>query len=144
MAVVYGIVISMLTIDLGFKKLYGVFIESGISSGAVMFVTATAHGSVANTFAYESLADEVLKPITHAVLGPTDVLVVVNIVLIIANTFLDGIAMMFIIVPLFLQAIQVLGIDPIHFAMVVINCRGIGQHTPPVGAALFITMSSLV
>jgi len=139
MAVVYGIVISMFYYrTLGFKKLYGVFIESGILSGAVMFVTATAH-VLGYTFAYESLADEVLKPITHAALGPTMFLVVVSIVLIIAGTFLDGIAMMYIIVPLFLPAIQVLGIDPIHFAMVVIICWGIGQQTPPVGAALFIT-----
>jgi C4-dicarboxylate transporter DctM subunit len=138
-AVVYGIVISMFYYrTLGFKKLYGVFIESGILSGAVMFVTATAH-VLGYTFAYESLADEVLKPITHAALGPTMFLVVVSIVLIIAGTFLDGIAMIFIIVPLFLPAIQVLGIDPIHFAMVVIICWGIGQQTPPVGAALFIT-----
>lgn len=59
--------------------------------------------------------------------------------MIIAGTFLDGIAMIFIIVPLFLPAVKLLGIDPIHFGMVVVLCWGIGQQTPPVGAALFIT-----
>jgi len=138
-AVVYGIVVSVFYYrTLGLKKLYGVFVESGILSGAVMFVTATAH-VLGYTFAYESLADEVLKPIAQAALSPTMFLVVVSVVLIVAGTFLDGIAMMFIIVPLFLPAIHLLGIDPIHFAMVVIICWGIGQQTPPVGAALFIT-----
>jgi len=138
-AVVYGIVVSVFYYrTLGIKKLYGVFVESGILSGAVMFVTATAH-VLGYTFAYESLADEVLKPIAQAAMSPTMFLVVVSFVLIVAGTFLDGIAMMFIIVPLFLPAIQLLGIDPIHFAMVVIICWGIGQQTPPVGAALFIT-----
>ena len=138
-AVVYGIVVSVFYYrTLGLKKLYGVFVESGILSGSVMFVTATAH-VLGYTFAYESLADEMLKPIAQAALSPTMFLVVVSFVLIVAGTFLDGIAMMIIIVPLFLPAIRLLGIDPIHFAMVVIICWGIGQQTPPVGAALFIT-----
>ena len=50
-----------------------------------------------------------------------------------------GIAMIFIVVPLFFPAVQLLGIDPVHFGMVVVLCWGIGQQTPPVGAALFIT-----
>ncbi|HAR53181.1 MAG TPA: TRAP transporter large permease, partial [Roseovarius nubinhibens] len=49
------------------------------------------------------------------------------------------IAMIFIIVPLFFPATEMLGIDPVHFGMVVVLCWGIGQQTPPVGAALFIT-----
>ena len=49
------------------------------------------------------------------------------------------IAMIFIVVPLFFPAVQLLGIDPVHFGMVVVLCWGIGQQTPPVGAALFIT-----
>ena len=64
---------------------------------------------------------------------------VLSAVLIVAGTFLDGIAMMFIIVPLFMPVITLLGIDPVHFGMVVVICWGIGQQTPPVGAALFIT-----
>ncbi len=60
-------------------------------------------------------------------------------VLVVAGTFLNGIAMMFIFVPLFLPVVSLLDIDPVHFGMVVIICWGIGQQTTPVGAALFIT-----
>lgn len=138
-AVVYGILVSVLYYrTLGLRDLYGVFVESAVLSGAVMLVTATAH-VMGYTFTYEQLADAVLGPIAESELGPTAFLAVASIVFIIAGTFLDGIAMMFIIVPLFLPIIQVLGIDPVHFAMVVIICWGIGQQTPPVGAALFIT-----
>ncbi len=138
-AVVYGILVSVFYYrTLGLKQLYDVFVESAVLSGAVMLVTATAH-VLGYTFAYESLADAVLGPIAEADLTATVFLVVASLVLIVAGTFLDGIAMMFIIVPLFMPAIELLGIDPVHFAMVVIICWGIGQQTPPVGAALFIT-----
>ncbi len=138
-AVVYGIVISMVYYrSIGFRDLYDTFVEAAVLSGAVMLVTATAH-VMGYTFTYQSLADVVLGPIAATEMSPTVFLLVVSLVFIVAGTFLDGIAMMFIIVPLFYPAVQLLGIDPIHFGMVVVLCWGIGQQTPPVGAALFIT-----
>jgi C4-dicarboxylate transporter DctM subunit len=138
-AVVYGILISMIYYrSLTPRDLYETFAEASVLSGAVMLVTATAH-VLGYTFTYEELADSLLVPIAQAQMAPTTFLVVLSIVLIVAGTFLDGIAMMFIIVPLFLPAVKLLGIDPIHFGMVVVICWGIGQQTPPVGAALFIT-----
>jgi C4-dicarboxylate transporter DctM subunit len=138
-AVVYGILISVTYYrTLTLKSLYETFTEAAVLSGAVMLVTATAH-VLGFTFTYEQLADTLLVPIAEAEMTPTMFLVVLSLVLILAGTFLDGIAMMFIVVPLFLPAVKLLGIDPIHFGMVVVICWGIGQQTPPVGAALFIT-----
>ena len=138
-AVVYGLLVSMLyyrTVSL--RDLYETFKEAAVLSGAVMLVTATAH-VLGFTFTYQGLADAVLEPVLAFEMTPTVFLLVVSLVFIIAGTFLDGIAMMFIIVPLFYPAAKLLGIDPIHFGMVVVLCWGIGQQTPPVGAALFIT-----
>jgi C4-dicarboxylate transporter DctM subunit len=91
------------------------------------------------TFTYENLGEVILRPIAEMDLGPVAFLFLLSLVLIVAGTFLDGIAMMFIVVPLFLPAIHFVGVDPLQFGMVVILCWGIGQQTPPVGAALFIT-----
>jgi C4-dicarboxylate transporter DctM subunit len=138
-AVVYGILISVIYYrTLTLRTLYETFAEAAVLSGAVMLVTATAH-VLGFTFTYEQLADTLLVPIAEAEMTPTMFLVVLSLVLVVAGTFLDGIAMMFIVVPLFLPAVKLLGIDPIHFGMVVVICWGIGQQTPPVGAALFIT-----
>jgi len=138
-AVVYGIFISVIFYrSLSLRDLYETFVEAAVLSGAVMLVTATAH-VLGYTFTYQSLADTILKPIAETEMSPVVFLLVLSVILIIAGTFLDGIAMMFIIVPLFFPAVQLLGIDPIHFGMVVVLCWGIGQQTPPVGAALFIT-----
>ena len=138
-AVVYGIVVSTVFYrSLSLHRLYSTFVEAAVLSGAVMLVTATAH-VLGFTFTYQSLADSLLGPIAEAEMSPTLFLIVLSLVLIVAGTFLDGIAMMFIIVPLFYPVVTLLGIDPVHFGMVVVLCWGIGQQTPPVGAALFIT-----
>ena len=138
-AVVYGIFIGTVYYrTLTWRKLYTTFTEAAVLSGAVMLVTATAH-VLGYAFTYEQVADSLLTPIAQMQMTPTMFLVVLSLVLIVAGTFLDGIAMIYIVVPLFFPAVMLLGIDPIHFGMVVVICWGIGQQTPPVGAALFIT-----
>lgn len=138
-AVVYGILVGVCYYrTLNTRILYETFCEAAVLSGAVMFVTATAH-VMGYAFTFEQLADGLLGPIARMDMSPVTFLIVLSVVLIIAGTFLDGIAMIFIVVPLFFPAVQLLGIDPVHFGMVVVLCWGIGQQTPPVGAALFIT-----
>ena len=138
-AVVYGIVIAMLWYrTLNLRGLYIALAESAVMTGAVMLVTATAH-VLGYTFTYQNLGQTVLGPLLRHELSPIMFLLLLSVVMIVAGTVLDGIAMMFIIVPLFLPAAVALGVDPLQFAMVVILCWGIGQQTPPVGAALFIT-----
>jgi len=138
-AVVYGILLAALwyrSLTLG--QLYQAFAESAVLTGAVMLVTATAH-VLGFTFTYENLGTLLIEPLTRFALTPFTLLLVLSAVMILAGTFLDGIAMMFIVVPLFMPAAAALGVDPLQFGMVVILCWGIGQQTPPVGAALFIT-----
>lgn len=138
-AVVYGIFVGMFYYrTLKLRVLYQTFCEAAVLSGAVMLVTATAH-VMGFAFTFEQLADSILAPLAQMDMSPILFLIMLSAIMIIAGTFLDGIAMIFIIVPLFLPAVKLLGIDPIHFGMVVVLCWGIGQQTPPVGAALFIT-----
>ncbi|RKF13601.1 TRAP transporter large permease [Roseovarius spongiae] len=138
-AVVYGVAVGMFYYrTLTPRLLYRTLCEAAVLSGAVMLVTAAAH-VMGFAFTYEQLAQSILKPLAELEVTPVMFLVLLSVVMIVAGTFLDGIAMIFIIVPLFFPAINQLGIDPVHFGMVVVLCWGIGQQTPPVGAALFIT-----
>jgi C4-dicarboxylate transporter DctM subunit len=138
-AVVYGIAVAAFWYrSLTWRRLYQAFAESAVMTGAVMLVTATAH-VLGFTFTYENLGEAMLAPLASLEVTSVTFLLLLSVVMIVAGTFLDGIAMMYIIVPLFLPAATTLGIDPLQFGMVVILCWGIGQQTPPVGAALFIT-----
>lgn len=138
-AVVYGAAVGMFYYrTLTPRLLYQTLCEAAVLSGAVMMVTAAAH-VMGFAFTYEQLADSILRPLAELDVSPVMFLILLSVIMIIAGTFLDGIAMIFIIVPLFFPAVELLGIHPVHFGMVVVLCWGIGQQTPPVGAALFIT-----
>jgi len=65
-------------------------------------------------------------------------LLLVNILLLVLGTFMDVAPMLLICTPIFLPVIKTLGIDPVHFGMVMILNLGIGLITPPVGPTLFV------
>ena len=65
-------------------------------------------------------------------------LFLVNILLLLLGTFMDLAPMLLICTPIFLPVIKALGIDPVHFGMVMILNLGIGLITPPVGPTLFV------
>jgi tripartite ATP-independent transporter DctM subunit len=65
-------------------------------------------------------------------------LLMVNILLLVLGTFMDVAPMLLICTPIFLPVIKTLGIDPVHFGMVMILNLGIGLITPPVGPTLFV------
>ena len=65
-------------------------------------------------------------------------LFLVNVLLLILGTFMDLAPMLLICTPIFLPVIKTLGIDPVHFGMIMILNLGIGLVTPPVGPPLFV------
>ena len=65
-------------------------------------------------------------------------LILVNIVFLIAGCFLDSTSALYIFVPLFMPVALNLGIDPIHFGVVIIVNLAIGLFTPPVGMNLYV------
>ncbi len=65
-------------------------------------------------------------------------LLMVNVLLLVLGTFMDLAPMLLICTPIFMPVILKLGIDPVHFGMVMILNLGIGLITPPVGPTLFV------
>jgi tripartite ATP-independent transporter DctM subunit len=72
-------------------------------------------------------------------LGPVGFLIVVNIFLLIFGIFIEPLPGVMVLVPILAPVAAKLGIDPIHFAMVVIFNLTLGMITPPVGGLLFVT-----
>jgi C4-dicarboxylate transporter, DctM subunit len=71
-------------------------------------------------------------------LSPVTFLLIVNITLLVLGCVLEGITILLIIVPIFIPAAQALGIDMVHFGVVVVVNIMIGLITPPYGLLLFI------
>jgi TRAP-type C4-dicarboxylate transport system permease large subunit len=66
-------------------------------------------------------------------------LLVVNVILLVVGCFMEALAAMLILVPIFAPAAAQLGIDPIQFGLVFVLNLMIGTVTPPVGVVLFVT-----
>jgi tripartite ATP-independent transporter DctM subunit len=82
----------------------------------------------------QQLAD-LLKSITE---NPLLLLLLINIVLLLLGTFMDMAPLIIITTPIFLPMAQDLGMDPVHFGIMLLLNLGIGLVTPPVGSVLFV------
>jgi len=67
---------------------------------------------------------------------------VINIILLILGCFMEGIAIILLTVPIFMPVVTQLGVDPVHFGLIITLNSMVGLLTPPVGMVLY-TMSSI-
>ena len=93
-------------------------------------------------FGYMMAILQIPAKATQFFLGVSDnkyvFLLMVNVLLLILGTFMDLAPMLLICTPIFMPVILKLGIDPVHFGMIMILNLGIGLITPPVGPTLFV------
>lgn len=140
-AVVYALLLSAVVYrDLSLGSFYGALKESALITGSVMLVIAVA-SLLGWVLAYARIPQKLVDPVLGLTTSPILFMWLVSAVLIIAGVFMHGTAMLVVLAPLFLPLVARLGIHPLQFAMVFIMCWGIGQQTPPVASALFITCS---
>ncbi|NLN17324.1 MAG: TRAP transporter large permease [Firmicutes bacterium] len=140
-AVVYAFLLGALVYKaFDAKRLFKILLTSAETTGSVMIVIAVA-SLLGWILAYARIPQLLVGPFLNMTSNPTAFMWVASVILIIAGTFLHGTAMLVIIVPLLGAVAKAMAIDPIQFGMVVILNWGIGQQTPPVGSALFITCS---
>jgi len=80
--------------------------------------------------------------ITAALTSFTDsrivILLCINILLLVLGTLMDMAALLLILTPILLPVVKAVGVDPVHFGMIMIVNLGIGLITPPVGTVLFV------
>ena len=80
--------------------------------------------------------------ITAADFGALGFLLMMNVVLLIVGCFLDGFTILTIVTPLLIPTVRALGIDPVHFAIVLTLNIEIAAVTPPIGLNLFVLSNS--
>jgi C4-dicarboxylate transporter DctM subunit len=96
----------------------------------------------ANVFAWilarERIPQDVAEAVVAMGLSPIVLLLLLNVVLLILGMILDASAILILVTPVVVPALGAVGIDPVHFGVVMIVNMMIGMLTPPVGMALFI------
>ena len=119
------------------RDLPRIVIDTSATSALVMLVIGTA-----SIFSWLLASEEIPQSVTAAILTVSHnrilILLFVNIVLLIVGTFMETTASLIILTPVLLPLMTQIGVDPLHFGVVLVLNLVIGLTTPPVGVCLFI------
>lgn len=119
---------------------YDLLRESALTTANVLFIVAAAA-----VFSLVLALEQVPQTLLTYLLSLSDnkyvILVILNVMLLILGTMLEGLALMVILVPILIEVTRSLGIDPVHFGIVLVFNTTIGSITPPVGTVLYTVCS---
>lgn len=135
---VYAFVVAVFVYrDMGPKDVPRVLLDSGRVTVMLLFIIANAF-LFAHVLTTEQIPQAIARSIVGAGLEPWQFLLVANLILLVAGNFMEPSAIILILVPILFPIAMELGIDPIHFGIVVVVNMEIGMITPPVGLNLFV------
>jgi C4-dicarboxylate transporter DctM subunit len=140
-SVVWALVVGLFIYrELKVSDLWGIILSSGKSAAMVLFIIATST-AFSWLFTYSGLAGMMVDAIIKMNLSPMVFNLIVAIILLFFGTFLEGIATAVLLVPIFWPIAQSLGVDVIHFGMIVSISNVVGTMTPPVAVNIFSAAS---
>lgn len=123
--------------ELDMKKLVDCLKDTVLLAGATSFMIGLSSG-----FAFLLTMKQVPNTVAEALLSVSDnkivILLIINVFLLIIGCFIDNISSCTILAPILLPVVVALGVDPIHFGIIMTMNLAIGFITPPYGANLFI------
>ncbi len=138
-AVVYALVLGIFYRNITVKSFWKIVVESAKMSGMVVFLIG-----VSNILGWVMAFLQIPQAVSAALLGLTDnyvlILLIMNVLLLIAGTFMDVTPAILIFTPLFLPIVQTFGMHPVHFGLILVYNLCIGNITPPVGNTLFVAI----
>lgn len=135
--VVYGLFVAVFVYKvISIKDLIEIFSKTARLSGEIMIIIANAM-----LFAYILTNEQIPQTIVKGLLTITDnpiiILLIINLILLVAGTFMESSAIIIILVPLLIPVIANLDIDPVLFGIIVTINTAIGMATPPLGITLY-------
>lgn len=135
---IYGVLIGIFVYkEIKFKDLLHLAFRSVLMSAPVLMIIGISTG-----FGRILTITQVPTAIANMILGITNskilVLLLINILLLIVGTFMETNAAIIILTPILLPIVTMLGVNPIHFGIIVVMNLSIGFITPPLGANLFM------
>lgn len=126
--------------ELKITDLPKMLLESVVSTSSIMFLIIGA-----NVFGYYLSWERIPQNLTALILNATSnkivLLMLINCFLLFMGMFLEGTALLIIATPLLFPAVTAMGIDPVHFGLMMIINLAIGGITPPFGSIMYLTCS---
>ena len=138
-AVVYALILGIFYKNITIKSFWKIVVDSAKMSGMVVFLIG-----VSNILGWVMAFMQIPQAVSAALLGLTDnyilILLIMNVILLIAGTFMDVTPAILIFTPLFLPIVKTFGMHPVHFGLILVYNLCIGNITPPVGNTLFVAI----
>lgn len=140
-AVVYALTVGMLVYrKIGIKDLFPLFRDGAITSAIVMFIIATA-----SVFSWIAAIEDIPARLAGSLLSltnnPVYLLLLINLILLIAGTFVETTASLILLVPMIAAMLPSLNVDIIQLGVIVVTNLAIGMLTPPMGICLIVSCS---
>jgi tripartite ATP-independent transporter DctM subunit len=140
-AVFYAFVLSVFIYrEIKLKDIPRILLLSASTTAIVMILIGTSM-AMSWVLAYENIPQNVAQALISLTDNVFLILIIINVVLLIVGTFMDMTPAVLIFTPIFLPVVLQMGVDPIHFGIVMVMNLSIGLCTPPVGSVLFVGCS---
>jgi len=139
-AVAYTLLLSIYYGEMSLRDLEGVLIKSVSTTSVIMLLIATSI-SMSWVMSFESIPQTVSASLLALSNNKIVILLMINLILLVVGTFMDMTPAVLIFTPIFLPIVTELGVNPIHFGIIMILNLCIGICTPPVGSLLFVGVS---
>ena len=141
-AVVYAFIVGLAYKELTYEKIKLVLQHSALDCGLTLFIMITAA-----TFGYASTYDGMPQDLARAIVlitqNKTIMIFVLLSFLFVAGMFMESTVNIMLFTPIFMPILSALGVDPVHFGIVMMLIIVMGAMTPPVGVAMFSVCSIL-
>jgi len=139
-AVFYTLVLSFLYKEIKINELPSVLLETVKTTSIIMLLIGTSMG-MSWVMAFENIPQEVSSFLVGLSNNPVIILLIINLILLFVGVFMDMTPAVLIFTPIFLPVITEIGMNPIHFGIVMVLNLCVGLLTPPVGSLLFVGCS---
>jgi tripartite ATP-independent transporter DctM subunit len=137
-AVLYSFILSVVIYkEVKWKEIPKILLDASSITAIVMLLIGTSMG-MSWVISYENIPQNVSASLISVSANPIVILLIINFILLAVGTFMDMTPAVLIFTPIFLPVAIKLGVNPIHFGIIMVLNLCIGLCTPPVGSVLFV------
>lgn len=137
-AVFYTFILSVFVYrEVRWKHIPDIFLKSAMTTSIVMLLIGTSM-AMSWIMSYENIPQTISTFLLNLTQNRFLILLIINVILLFIGTFMDMTPAVLIFTPIFLPVVMNLGMNPIHFGIMMVLNLSVGLCTPPVGSVLFV------
>lgn len=136
-AVLYSLILGFIYKEINLSKLPQILLDSSATTAIVMLLIGSSM-CMSWALSYENIPQDISTGLLSLSDNKIVILLIINLLLLFVGIFMDMTPAVLIFTPIFLPVVTKLGLDPVHFGIIMVLNLCIGLCTPPVGSVLFV------